>query len=62
MSFKIKMKALEVVVNLFRKRVRVSPDKINFSKVKTVVVLNNKRLGDFLFCTPAIKALKDANP
>ncbi|EHF4961244.1 glycosyltransferase family 9 protein [Enterobacter hormaechei] len=62
MSFKIKMKALEVVVNLFRQRVRVSPDKINFSQVKTVVVLNNKRLGDFLFCTPAIKALKDANP
>ncbi|MBF4111380.1 glycosyltransferase family 9 protein [Enterobacter cloacae] len=62
MSFKIKMKALEVIANLFRKRHRVSPEKLNFPQVKTIVILNNKRLGDFLFCTPAIKALKDANP
>lgn len=62
MLFKVKMKALEAMVSLFRKRVRVSPSELNFPQVKTVVVMNNKRLGDFLFCTPSIKALKDASP
>ncbi|WP_435945945.1 glycosyltransferase family 9 protein [Dryocola sp. BD586] len=62
MSFKIKMKVLEWIISFIRKSVRVSPDELDFTKIKKIVILNNKRLGDFLFCTPAIKALKDANP
>jgi len=61
-AYKVKMKVLSFFINVFRNRNRVSPDRINFLKVKTVVIVNNKRLGDFLFCTPAIKALKDASP
>lgn len=61
-TFERKMKILEGILNLFRRSSRISPDRLDFAQTKNIVVINNKRLGDFLFCTPAIRALKDANP
>jgi len=60
-TFERKMKILGGILNLFRRSSRISTDCVDFTQTKNIVVINNKRLGDFLFCTPAIRALKDAN-
>ncbi|MCT4716760.1 glycosyltransferase family 9 protein [Enterobacteriaceae bacterium H18W14] len=57
-----KMKVLEFILCLFRKKTRMSPEKFITTPIKTIVIINNKRLGDFLFCTPAIRILKENNP
>lgn len=59
--FKIKIKFLGAVLCFLRKGNRIRPEDINIKSVKTLVVINNKRLGDLLFCTPALAALKKAN-
>ncbi|KDE35159.1 glycosyl transferase [Kosakonia radicincitans UMEnt01/12] len=61
-TFERKMKILDAVLRYFRRNSRISPAQLNFPQVESIVIINNKRLGDFLFCTPAIRALKDANP
>lgn len=61
-TFERKMKLLGGILNFFRKKNRISPSKIHVPKIKTIIIINNKRLGDFLFSTPAIRALREANP
>lgn len=58
----IKMKLLEFIFCLLRRGVRCAPDSENLSSMKTAVIINNKRLGDFLFSTPSIRAIRMANP
>ena len=59
---RFKAKILGFIINFYRRGFRVSPDKINIAESGSIVIINNKRLGDFLFCTPSIRAIKDAKP
>ena len=59
---RFKAKILGFLINVYRKFFRVPPEKINIAEINSVAIINNKRLGDFLFCTPSIRAIKDANP
>ncbi|MFP2430319.1 glycosyltransferase family 9 protein [Enterobacter ludwigii] len=59
---RFKAKLLSFIINAYRSKFRTTPENIDFPSVKQIAIINNKRLGDFLFCTPSIRAIKDANP
>ena len=61
-TFKTKMKLLGGFLSFLRRGKRVSPAVFDITSAKNIVIINNKRLGDFLFCTPAIRAIHEANP
>lgn len=60
--FEKKMQVLELILCLFRKTNRIPPHVFGSNSIKNIVIINNKRLGDFLFCTPAIRAIKEQSP
>ncbi|WP_435927449.1 glycosyltransferase family 9 protein [Dryocola sp. BD613] len=53
------MKVFEFILCSLRKKKRMRPEAFSSQPIKNIVVINNKRLGDFLFCTPAIKTIKE---
>jgi len=65
MSFSaFRMNVINFVLTFYKnransKKMDTTIDKISF---KRILVINNKLLGDFLFCTPAIRALKEKYP
>ncbi|WP_067703292.1 glycosyltransferase family 9 protein [Erwinia sp. ErVv1] len=61
-SFEKKMVVLGWVLNLVRKKPRSIITEREAAMAQSIVIINNKRLGDFLFCTPAIRALREKNP
>jgi ADP-heptose:LPS heptosyltransferase len=60
--FEKKMKILGFILCSLRKKKRMPPETYIDKTIENIIVINNKRLGDFLFCTPAIKAIKEKNP
>ncbi|MEL4012926.1 glycosyltransferase family 9 protein [Dryocola clanedunensis] len=64
MSFSaFRMKILGYVLSLF-KRINYNKNDafINEIAFKRILIISNKLLGDFLFCTPAIRSLRDRYP
>jgi len=61
-TFDKKMKIVGIILNFLRKKNRTPANIIRTHTIKNIILINNKRLGDFLFATPAIRALREANP
>lgn len=63
MSFSnLRMKIIEKILLVCKKKPKKPFQRLDEIDVKRIVVISNKLLGDFLFCTPAIASLKEKYP
>ena len=63
MSFaNFRMKMIEKLLLACKKKPKKNAAPLNSIDFKRIVVISNKLLGDFLFCTPAIASLKEKYP
>lgn len=63
MSFSnLRMKIIEKILLVCKKKPAKAIQQLDDSDVKRILIVSNKLLGDFLFCTPAIASLKEKYP
>ncbi len=60
----LRMKFISFVLRKYRHFTKKNSNNLSFEhqNFKRIMIISNKLLGDFLFCTPAIRALKEKYP